>query len=91
MSNQTKYYRILDTQNLGNKTTLNQMIAMDLFYLENKSLLLDLKIMLMTGAAMLGNSLSRGRRHDAVGRAKCTNLEGIGAKSGRVGNLPTTL
>jgi lipopolysaccharide/colanic/teichoic acid biosynthesis glycosyltransferase len=31
-----------------NKTTFNEMIAMDLFYLENMSILLDLKIMLKT-------------------------------------------
>ena len=35
-----------------NKTTFNQMIAMDLFYLENVSVLLDLKIMLKTGAVI---------------------------------------
>lgn len=37
-----------------NKTTFNQMIAMDLFYLENVSMLLDLKIMLKTGAVIAG-------------------------------------
>ena len=31
-----------------NKTTFNEMIAMDLFYLKNMSVLLDLKIMLKT-------------------------------------------
>ncbi|PYL72968.1 MAG: hypothetical protein DMF26_15210, partial [Verrucomicrobia bacterium] len=31
-----------------NKTTFNEMIAMDLFYLKNMSILLDLKIMLKT-------------------------------------------
>src|SRR5205814_8610055 len=32
----------------------NQMMAMDLFYLENVSILLDLKIMLKTGAVIAG-------------------------------------
>ena len=35
-----------------NKTTFNEMIKMDVFYLNNMSLLLDLKIMLKTGAAI---------------------------------------
>src|SRR5256884_6271942 len=37
-----------------NKTTFNEMMAMDLFYLENVSILLDLKIMLKTGAVIAG-------------------------------------
>jgi lipopolysaccharide/colanic/teichoic acid biosynthesis glycosyltransferase len=36
-----------------NKTTFNQMIAMDLFYARNLSILLDLKIMLKTGGAIV--------------------------------------
>ncbi|PYJ05803.1 MAG: hypothetical protein DME95_02870 [Verrucomicrobia bacterium] len=35
-----------------NKTTFNEMIAMDLFYLKNMSILLDLKIMLKTFAVI---------------------------------------
>jgi Bacterial sugar transferase len=35
-----------------NKTTFNEMIVIDLFYLENMSILLDLKIMLKTGAVI---------------------------------------
>src|SRR5437773_913545 len=42
----TGYWQV----NGKNKTTFNEMIAMDLFYLENVSILLDLKIMLKTGA-----------------------------------------
>lgn len=38
-------------------TTFNQMVAMDLSYLENMSLTLDLKIMLMTGGVLLGQVL----------------------------------
>src|SRR5581483_501375 len=37
-----------------NKTTFNEMIAMDLFYLKNLSLLLDLKILFKTCAVMVG-------------------------------------
>jgi lipopolysaccharide/colanic/teichoic acid biosynthesis glycosyltransferase len=35
-----------------NKTTFNQMIRMDLFYINNMSILLDLQIMLKTGATI---------------------------------------
>jgi lipopolysaccharide/colanic/teichoic acid biosynthesis glycosyltransferase len=40
----TGYWQV----NGKNKTTFNEMIAMDLFYLKNMSILLDLKIMLKT-------------------------------------------
>ena len=46
----TGYWQV----NGKNKTTFNEMIAMDLFYLENVSILLDLKIMLKTGAVIAG-------------------------------------
>src|SRR5947208_497789 len=46
----TGYWQV----NGKNKTTFNEMIAMDLFYLENMSILLDLKIMLKTGAVIAG-------------------------------------
>src|SRR4029077_10285504 len=46
----TGYWQV----NGKNKTTFNEMIAMDLFYLENVSMLLDLKIMLKTGAVIAG-------------------------------------
>jgi exopolysaccharide production protein ExoY len=44
----TGYWQV----NGKNKTTFKEMIAMDLFYLENMSILLDLKIMLKTGAVI---------------------------------------
>jgi lipopolysaccharide/colanic/teichoic acid biosynthesis glycosyltransferase len=44
----TGYWQV----NGKNKTTFNEMIAMDLFYLENMSILLDLKIMLKTCAVI---------------------------------------
>src|SRR5205809_5459736 len=46
----TGYWQV----NGKNKTTFNEMIAMDLFYIKNLSILLDLKIMLRTGTAMAG-------------------------------------
>jgi lipopolysaccharide/colanic/teichoic acid biosynthesis glycosyltransferase len=46
----TGYWQV----NGKNKTTFKEMIAMDLFYLKNISILLDLKIMLKTGAAIVG-------------------------------------
>jgi len=46
----TGYWQV----NGKNKTTFNEMIAMDLFYLENVSILLDLKIMFKTGAVVAG-------------------------------------
>ena len=44
----TGYWQV----NGKNKTTFNEMIWMDLFYLKNVSILLDLKIMLKTGAVI---------------------------------------
>jgi lipopolysaccharide/colanic/teichoic acid biosynthesis glycosyltransferase len=44
----TGYWQV----NGKNKTTFNEMIRMDLLYLKNMSILLDLKIMLKTGAAI---------------------------------------
>lgn len=64
-----------------NKTTFNQMIVMDLFYLENMSILLDLRIMLKTGAVIAGQLLESNRRHNAIGSR--TKLEG--------GGLPTSV
>jgi lipopolysaccharide/colanic/teichoic acid biosynthesis glycosyltransferase len=46
----TGYWQV----NGKNKTTFKEMIAMDLFYLKNMSISLDLKIMLMTGAVIAG-------------------------------------
>jgi exopolysaccharide production protein ExoY len=49
----TGYWQV----NGKNKTTFNEMIVMDLFYLQNMSILLDLKIMLKTGAVIAGQLL----------------------------------
>jgi lipopolysaccharide/colanic/teichoic acid biosynthesis glycosyltransferase len=49
----TGYWQV----NGKNKTTFNDMIKMDLFYLENMSILLDLKIMLKTCTVITGQLL----------------------------------
>jgi len=46
----TGYWQV----NGKNKTTFNEMIVMDLFYLKNVSILLDLKIMLKTCVVIAG-------------------------------------
>jgi len=72
-----------------NKTTFTEMIAMDLFYLENVSLLLDLKIMFKTGAVIVGQLLESLRRHNATGsEANPTNLETVGASQPVSQTLP---
>jgi lipopolysaccharide/colanic/teichoic acid biosynthesis glycosyltransferase len=48
-----------------NKTTFNQMVTMDLFYQENMSVVLDLKIMLMTSMTILAQVL------ESSGAGKC--------------------
>ena len=58
----TGYWQV----NGKDKTTFNEMIAMDLFYLKNMSILLDLKIMLKTFAVIaeqLFESRSGRQRH----------------------------
>jgi lipopolysaccharide/colanic/teichoic acid biosynthesis glycosyltransferase len=62
-----------------NKTTFNEMIMMDLFYLENMSILLDLKIMLKTGAVIAVELLEsqQAAQRNRSG-ANCTKLEGGG-------------
>lgn len=60
-----------------NKTTFNEMIMMDFFYLENMSISLDLKIMLKTGAVIAGQlfeSQQAAQRNRAG--ANRTKLEG---------------
>jgi lipopolysaccharide/colanic/teichoic acid biosynthesis glycosyltransferase len=62
-----------------NKTTFNEMITMDLFYLKNMSPLLDLKIILKTGAVIAGQLLEfqQGAQRNRSG-ANRTRLEGAG-------------
>ena len=80
-----------------NKTTFNEMILMDLFYLENMSLLLDLKIMLKTGAVIAGQLLeSQQTTQRNRSAANGTQLAGIptsvqptAAQSGFESDRPT--
>ena len=58
-----------------NKTTFNEMIAMDLFYLENVSILLDLKIILKTGVVIAGQLLESGRRPNTVSEQPVQSLK----------------
>jgi exopolysaccharide production protein ExoY len=62
-----------------NKTTFNEMIMMDLFYLKNMSPLLDLKIILKTGAVIAGQLLEfqRAAQRNGSGPNR-TRLEGEG-------------
>ncbi len=53
----TGYWQV----NGKNKTTFNEMIAMDLFYTHNMSLWLDLTIMLKTAPALIGQMLESRR------------------------------
>lgn len=68
----TGYWQV----NGKNKTTFREMIAMDLFYLKNMSVLLDLKIMLKTGTAVAGQLCEsrqaphRSRKEDVSPRSR---------------------
>jgi exopolysaccharide production protein ExoY len=59
----TGYWQV----NGKNKTTFNEMIMMDLFYLENMSMLLDLKIILKTGAVIIEQLVESQRAQNGIG------------------------
>ena len=71
----TGYWQV----NGKNKTTFNEMIRMDLYYLNNMSILLDLQIILKTGAAIarqlfeFHQAAQRGRQ-DGSPRSPTTSL-----------------
>jgi lipopolysaccharide/colanic/teichoic acid biosynthesis glycosyltransferase len=79
----TGYWQV----NGKNKTTFNEMIAMDLFYLKNMSILLDLKIMLKTFAVIgeqLFESRPSGRRNRQMRESrppKAPERQGGGGRS----------
>jgi lipopolysaccharide/colanic/teichoic acid biosynthesis glycosyltransferase len=78
----TGYWQV----NGKNKTTFREMIAMDLFYLKNMSILLDLKIMLGTGTAIAGQLFESRQapqrsRRDGSPRSRTTTLQTL-AESG---------
>ena len=66
----TGYWQV----NGKNNTTFNEMIAMDLFYLENVSILLDLKIMLKTGAVIAGQLFESQSRQSENRRSPTTTI-----------------
>jgi exopolysaccharide production protein ExoY len=72
----TGYWQV----NGKNKTTFREMIALDLFYLKNMSILLDLKIMLKTGTAIAGQLFEsrqapqRSRQYGST-RSRTTTLQ----------------
>jgi lipopolysaccharide/colanic/teichoic acid biosynthesis glycosyltransferase len=73
----TGYWQV----NGKNKTTFNEMIAMDLFYLKNLSILLDLKIMLKTCAVIAGQlfesrTAAQPDRQDESPRLPATRIAG---------------
>ena len=82
----TGYWQV----NGKNKTTFSEMIAMDLFYLKNMSILLDLKIMLKTGTAIAGQLFEsrqapqRGRQEDGSPRLRTTILQTLAESARKV-------
>jgi lipopolysaccharide/colanic/teichoic acid biosynthesis glycosyltransferase len=68
----TGYWQV----NGKNKTTFNEMIAMDLFYLKNLSFLLDLKIIFKT-CAVIGGQLFESRSAAQPGR----QVAGLGSST----------
>src|SRR5438874_12061363 len=81
----TGYWQV----NGKNKTTFREMIAMDLFYFKNMSILLDLKIMLKTGTA-IARQLFESRqapqrsRQDGSTRSRTTTLQTLVDSASRI-------
>ena len=81
----TGYWQV----NGKNKTTFREMIAMDLFYLKNTSIVLDLKIMLKTGTAIAGQLFEsrqapqRGRQ-DGSPRSRTTILQTLAESAPKI-------
>jgi lipopolysaccharide/colanic/teichoic acid biosynthesis glycosyltransferase len=81
----TGYWQV----NGKNKTTFSEMIAMDLFYLKNMSILLDLKIMLKTGTAIAGQLFESRQapqrsRQDGSTRSRTTTLQTLVESASKV-------
>ena len=82
----TGYWQV----NGKNKTTFREMIAMDLFYFKNMSILLDLKIMVKTGTAIAGqlsesgHAPQRGRQEDGSPRLRTTILQTLAESARKV-------
>ena len=81
----TGYWQV----NGKNKTTFREMIAMDLFYLKNMSILLDLKIMLKTGTAIAGQLFESRQapqrsRQDGSPRSRTTILQTLAESAPKI-------
>ena len=81
----TGYWQV----NGKNKTTFREMIAMDLFYLKNMSIVLDLKIMLKTGTAIAGQLFESRQapqrsRQDGSTRSRTTTLQTLVESASRI-------
>jgi len=81
----TGYWQV----NGKNKTTFREMIAMDLFYLKNTSILLDLKIMLKTGTAIAGQLFESRQapqrsRQDGSPRSRTTILQTLAESAPKI-------
>jgi lipopolysaccharide/colanic/teichoic acid biosynthesis glycosyltransferase len=77
----TGYWQV----NGKNKTTFNEMIAMDLFYANNMSLRLDLAIILKTIPALLNQTLEsrpQERANGTIGRHAVA--EGLGGSARKI-------
>ena len=88
----TGYWQV----NGKNKTTFNEMIVMDLFYLKNLSILLDLKIMLKTCAviaAQLVESrlLTQHNRQDGASASPAPILQTLVGSAQKSPRSPTTI
>jgi lipopolysaccharide/colanic/teichoic acid biosynthesis glycosyltransferase len=74
----TGYWQV----NGKNKTTFNEMVVMDLFYLKNLSIMLDLKIMLKTCAVIAGQlfecrTVAQASRKDEVSGSPAPTLPSL--------------
>jgi lipopolysaccharide/colanic/teichoic acid biosynthesis glycosyltransferase len=88
----TGYWQV----NGKNKTTFNEMIVMDLFYLKNVSILLDLKIMLKTCAviaAQLGESRlpTQHNQQDSAPASPAPTLQTLVGSAQKSPRSPTTI
>jgi exopolysaccharide production protein ExoY len=88
----TGYWQV----NGKNKTTFNEMIVMDLFYLKNLSILLDLKIMFKTCTVIAGQLVEsrpvtqHNRQGDTL-RAPATILQSLAESAQKSPRSPTTI
>jgi hypothetical protein len=84
----TGYWQV----NGKNKTTFNEMIMMDLFYLKNVSIMLDLKIMLRTCAVIAGQLVeAQQEQQERVPKAAAPPLQTLVESARKSPRPPTTI